>query len=143
MKTLIRDCMSTLDRSRATNRNRRGVIAIAVLWLFAQSATAQSLAPVSYVVRMPAPETPVVAVEARIPTSGQPAVDLMMPVWSPGYYVQENYATRILDLTAHSPDGAELHVDKPQPNRWHVDANGAAAIVLNYHIQADRRTVTS
>lgn len=126
-----------------TDWRRRGCVVAAVLSLAVRSAIAQTLAPVSYTVRMPAPETHVVAVEARIPTSGQAAVDLMMPVWSPGYYVQENYATRVLDLSARTPDGAELHVDKPQPNRWHVESNGAAVIVLTYHIQADRRSVTS
>ena len=30
-----------------------------------------------------------------IPTGGQPSVELMMPVWSPGFYRVENYATNV------------------------------------------------
>lgn len=124
-------------------RRRAFVVVAAILSLAVRSAIAQSLAPVSYLVRMVAPETHVATVEARIPTDGRGFVDLMMPVWSPGYYVQENYATRILDLGARTPDGNELHVDQPQPNRWRVQSNGASVIVLTYRIQADRRSVTS
>jgi predicted metalloprotease with PDZ domain len=130
-------------RGRIRSRLSTRIAVAAILSLAVRSAIAQSLAPVSYTVRMPEPATHVATVEARIPADGQSSIDLMMPVWSPGYYVQENYATRVLDLTANTPDGKALHVDQPQPNRWHVESNGVPTVVLTYHIQADRRSVTS
>jgi predicted metalloprotease with PDZ domain len=66
----------------------------------------------------------------------------MMAVWSPGYYVQENYHTRVKEIVAKSPDGTVLSVDKPQPNRWRVRTGNAPAVILTYTLQADRRGVT-
>jgi predicted metalloprotease with PDZ domain len=130
--------MRTRIRSGVSTR----IAVAALLALAVRSAVAQTLPPVSYTVRMIAPETHVATVEARIPTDGRGSVELMMPVWSPGYYVQENYATRVLDLGARTPDGKDLPVDQPQPNRWHVQSNGAPLVVLTYHLQCDRRSVT-
>src|ERR1041384_102268 len=71
-------------------------------------AASASATPIRYLVRMPDPTTPLALVEARSPPRGKPAVDLMMAVWSPGYYVREDYATRIRDLSASTADGRPL-----------------------------------
>ncbi|HUO27621.1 MAG TPA: hypothetical protein VMU80_00285, partial [Bryobacteraceae bacterium] len=51
--------------------------------IFAVLAAAQALPPISYVVRIPEPLTHYAEVEARVPTGGQPHVELMMAVWTP------------------------------------------------------------
>ena len=76
----------------------RRVAAVLALWAsttFAPLAHAQALAPISYVVRVPAPATHEAMVEATIPTGGQASIDLMMPTWSPGYYRVEDYAANV------------------------------------------------
>ena len=105
-------------------------------------ARAQRLPPIQYTVSMPAPETHLAHVQARIPTGAKPYVDLMMAVWSPGYYVQENYATHIQQLSATTPDGRTLAVEQPQPNRWRVRTDGASTITLSYTLMCDHRSVT-
>ena len=45
----------------------------------------------------------------------------MMPIWTPGYYVVEDYAGRVRDLTVKAADGAVLSVSKPTGNRWTVE----------------------
>ena len=49
---------------------------------------AQPLVPIDYTVRIPAPQTHYVEVEARVPTAGQPHVELMMAVWTE-YVIRE------------------------------------------------------
>lgn len=92
---------------------------------------------------MPAPASHVATVEARFPAAGADSLDLMMAVWSPGYYVQENYATRVKNVVARSADGAALSIEQPRPNRWRVRTQKANVVVLTYTLQADRRSVTS
>ena len=41
-----------------------------------------------------------------------------MAIWSPGFYRVEDYATRVRDLAARTPDGTALPVEQPQKNRW-------------------------
>lgn len=41
-----------------------------------------------------------VEVLATVPTSGRRSIDLMMPVWSPGYYRVEDYAANVRELKA-------------------------------------------
>jgi len=59
---------------------------VAMTWVGARPALSRGLEPIAYVIRIPAPETHEIVVEATVPTSGRASLDLMMPTWSPGYY---------------------------------------------------------
>src|SRR6185437_8559350 len=48
----------------------------------------------------------------------------------------------VTQLSASTPDGRSMEVQKPQPNRWRVTTNGAPAIVLSYTLLCDHRSVT-
>jgi predicted metalloprotease with PDZ domain len=106
------------------------------------TTAAQQPAPIQYTISMPAPETHLAHVSALIPTGGKPFVDLMMAVWSPGYYVQENYATRVREISALTNRGDTLALTHPRPNRWRVATGGAATITLSYTLLCDHRSVT-
>lgn len=118
------------------------IAAAASLSLAPAAATAQQLAPIQYTVSIPAPETHLAHVKARIPTGGKPYIDLMMAVWSPGYYVQENYATHVQEIAAAGVDGRALTIEQPQPNRWRVTTAGDSSIVLSYTLVCDHHSVT-
>ena len=102
-----------------------------------------TLEPIQYTFRVLDPEKHLAGVEARVPTGGRPAIALMMPVWTPGYYVLEDYAGRVRDLTAKAPDGSALNVSKPKANRWSVETKGAPYVSLSYVLLAQGRSVTS
>ena len=124
---------------------RRGLrqnAAVLVLLLAAGAAAAQQREPVLYAVRIPAPASGIARVEARIPTARRATVDLTMPVWSPGYYVREDYARRVQHVIARSPAGDSLTVEQPQPNYWRVHTGGAATFTLTYELQCTQRSVT-
>jgi predicted metalloprotease with PDZ domain len=120
-------------------------LSLAVLvWTAAPSLVfAQRLAPIVYTVRVPAPETHYVEVEATVPTGRRAAIEMMMPVWSPGYYRIEDYATRVEDVTAKTADGKSLQAEKTQKNRWQIQTNGQASVVLSYRVFCHQRSVTT
>jgi predicted metalloprotease with PDZ domain len=129
-----------------TERHVHWLVALTICLLAARVATqpgvAPALDPIVYTLRAPAPDTQVLHVEARIPTGGQTSVELMLPVWSPGYYVAQDYAANVQDLTARAADGAALDVARPARNRWRVATGGAPAVTLAYRLSCRSRFVT-
>jgi predicted metalloprotease with PDZ domain len=103
----------------------------------------QALEPIAYTIKFPALDKHVAEVEMTVPTDKRPAIGLMMAVWSPGFYRVENYATRVQNLTAQTPDGKSLAVEQPAKNRWRIQANGAATINVSYQLKCEGRSVTT
>ena len=68
------------------------------------------------------------------PTAGRPAIEIMMAVWSPGFYRVEDYARRVEDLSAKAADGTELKVEHPEKNRWRVETGGKAKVIVSYRL---------
>jgi predicted metalloprotease with PDZ domain len=99
--------------------------------------------PISYTVRFPGPDKHIAEIEARYPTNGRASVELMMPVWTPGFYRVENYAGQVRDLSANTPDGQALKVEQPKKNRWTVQTGGAESIVVSYKLRCESRSVTT
>ena len=125
---------------------RSTAVLLALLFSLATSAgqsRAQPLEPIRYTFRVVDAAKHIAEVDARIPSSGQPSVDLMMPVWTPGFYRVEDYAGRVQSLVAKTPDGVSLDVTKPRPNRWQVTTNGSPAVVLTYRLLCQGRSVTT
>lgn len=99
--------------------------------------------PIRYTVKFPAPAQHRAAVEAVYPSDGRETLELMMPIWTPGFYRVENYAAKVLDLTARKPDGQALKVEQPKKNRWIIPTDGARRILVSYALQCDSRSVTT
>jgi predicted metalloprotease with PDZ domain len=123
-------------------RQTKWLLLVLVLAGLTTAAGAQRLAPIVYTLKFPAPERHTADVVATIPTDKAATIDLMLPVWSPGYYVQEDYASRLHDFVARGPAGDSLHVEHPRPNRWRVTTGGAATVTLTYELECSRPTVT-
>src|SRR5262245_38891668 len=124
---------------------RRMAPVVLTVWLAgpALRASAQAVEPITYTVTFPAPEKHIAAVEAVYPTDGRPSLALMMPVWTPGFYRVENYAGKVHDLAARTPDGQALPVEQPSKNRWAVQTGGARQVVVSYKLRCDSRSVTT
>ena len=93
------------------------IIASVALAIVPGLVRAKTLEPIVYTVRAPAPATHVVQVEASVPTAQRDSVDMMMAVWSPGYYVLEHYESRVRAFAAYATDGAVAagHAARPEP----------------------------
>lgn len=122
-------------------RRSRIAIAFCLLLTAAAAAGAQSSEPIRYTLSFPAPQTHYVEVEASIPTGGQPAIDVMMPVWTPGSYLVREYSRNVEAVTARAPDGRTLRVTKTVKNRWRVTTVGAARVTVSYRVYSREMTV--
>ena len=107
------------------------------------AAQGAELDPIQYTFRVADAAKHLAEIEARIPTGGQPSIDLMMPVWTPGYYVKEDYAGRVQELSARAADGTPLEATKLRPNRWQVHTNRTPVVVVTYTLLCQGRSVTS
>ncbi len=99
--------------------------------------------PIIYTIRFPSPDKHVAEVFATIPTGQRATVELMMAVWSPGFYRVEDYAKNIRNLSVTRPDGTQLAVEQTK-NRWLIhDAGPWATVSVSYRLACDRKSVTS
>lgn len=79
----------------------------------------------------PALDLSSIKVDITVPCAGE-TVDMVMPNWSPGYYVLEKYGDSLKVVTAVGDDGKERSVTHPRSDTWHVDTLGAATVTLSY-----------
>ena len=102
---------------------------------------AQTLDPVSYTVRFPAPATHYAEIEAVVPADGRSTVELMMAAWTPGSYLIREYARHVEAVRAATPAGEPLAVAKSSKNRWRVETGGADRITVTYRVYCREMSV--
>ena len=118
-----------------------GVAAAVVVMFNTVPAAAQSTPdPIRYTVRFPAPHTHYVEVTAVVPTGGQPQVELMMAVWTPGSYMIREYSRNVEGVAARV-DGRAVAVEKTRKNRWRIAAAGARSVTVSYRLYAREMSV--
>lgn len=103
-----------------------------LLLLFTGLCPAQPLPPIYYTVRIPAPQTHYVEVDARVPTAGQPNIELAMAVWTP--YVIREYAKNLEAVAARTSGGRPLAIEKSRKNRWRIATGGADPVMVSYRV---------
>jgi predicted metalloprotease with PDZ domain len=127
---------------------RRNVVWVVFLltWLAGltpPAGIARKLEPIVYTVKIPAPETHFAEVTAIVPTEKRASVELMMPIWSPGFYRVEDYAGKVQALAARTPDSKPLPVEQSQKNRWRIQTDGAPSVIVSYRLFCNSRSVTT
>lgn len=106
------------------------------------AAQAEGPAPsVRYSISIEDIDAQLAAIEARFPVAGG-RTTLYMPVWTPGYYVEEDYKKDVVELRAFDGEGRELPVEDPGGNRWLVDVPQAGELVVRYVLSAKERSVS-
>ena len=66
----------------------------------------------------------------------QPALELSLPVWSPGWYVIENYAKNILRFRVTEPGGRQLRPALVRKQTWRIDTRGISRITVAFDYRA-------
>jgi len=117
-------------------RPRRLLGALVLATLAAAPLPAQQIEPIRYVLRIPAPQTHYIEVEATYPTARKPVVELMMAVWTPGSYLIREFERHVESVRARDAAGHELRFDKTRKNHWRVYTGGAGAVTLVYRVYA-------
>lgn len=119
----------------------RRVAVVSVALLVAAWSTpvpAQRLEPLVYEIAFPDPGSKTFQVSVTVPTAHRRSVDLMMAIWSPGFYGLQNYADRVTAFAATAPDGTALEAVKSSASRWTVTAGGRPSFVFTYTVSAPR-----
>ena len=102
----------------------------------ANPAGAAAQAGIAYEITPQFGKTPGLAVAMRFAVSPDAdAVDVQMPVWSPGDYHIQNFGQRVLTFRAWagSPDDAHpLSVSRPDANTWRIANTGAKFLTVTY-----------
>jgi predicted metalloprotease with PDZ domain len=101
---------------------------------------AQTLDPIRYTLRFPAPHTHYVEVEAAIPTAGRAEVEVYMATWTPGSYLIREYERHVEAVTASAGTRA-IAVAKSTKNRWKIATGGAPNVTLRYKVYSREMTV--
>ena len=102
----------------------------------------QDLAPIAYTIKFPDLAKHKAEITATIPTEKSTSIELMMPIWSPGFYRVENYANLVENFTANTPEGTRLTVEQPRKNRWKIQTNGAPVVTISYQLLCNAGFVT-
>jgi predicted metalloprotease with PDZ domain len=105
---------------------------------FSPVGNSTTLEPLVYTISFPNPASKTFTVSVDVPTAGKPSVDLMMAIWSPGFYGLQDYAARVRDFAVAAPHGAALDVSKPSPSRWTVATGGRSTFTASYVVDAPR-----
>jgi predicted metalloprotease with PDZ domain len=79
-----------------------------------------STQPLVYTINIPDPAAQYADITLEVPSHGRTHIDLMMPRWSPGFYRIEAYAEHVHDLTAQTPEGTALKVERSALQRWRI-----------------------
>jgi len=118
-----------------------GIVPLLLLWLLsAQPLAAQLLA--EHQLSFPNRQNQYVEVRLSLPVEGA-EVDLVMPNWTPGSYVIEDFSAHVQDFHAHGAGGRPLAVKKVAKNRWRVNTAGEHAITVAYSVWAGALGVNS
>ena len=106
-----------------------------------EPAPTRSEAMISYDVDLSQVAVHRVAVRMTVRPVGAPALDVALPVWTPGSYLVREFARHVLDLQAADASGKRLPVEKVDKNTWRVTTQGAELVRLDYTLYANERSV--
>ena len=99
----------------------------------ASKATGAAAARISYTVTFPEAQAHYADVEMTISGLHQNALDLKMPVWTPGSYLVREFAKNIESFSVTS-NGKNLSAPKTRKNCWHINTTGLSAVTVKYRV---------
>ena len=107
-----------------------------------RTSESQTAAPeIAYTVSMSKPWTHLLEVEMRLKwPAAQQAVEIKMPVWTPGSYLVREYARHVQDFSAKTA-ASGLNWRKLNKNTWQIDAKGAREVTVSYRVYSNELTV--
>src|SRR5205085_8122833 len=94
----------------------------------------------AYTFRIQQPEARRAEVELQVESRGAEALDVRLPVWTPGSYLVREHQRHVDGLRAEG-DGRELQVEKVDKQTWRVRTSGARAIRIGYRLHCFELTV--
>jgi predicted metalloprotease with PDZ domain len=98
---------------------------------------------IAYTVSMARPHTHLFNVEARLRyrASAPAALDLLLPVWTPGSYLVREFERHVQEFDARDGAGRALAWTKTNKNTWRVETAGAGEVRVRYAVYANELSV--
>lgn len=110
-------------------------------WTAAAQNTNLNPPAISFTVSMSKPWTHLLEVDMRVrQPAGAAAVDLVMPVWTPGSYLIREFERNVQDFNADS-GGRPLPWTKINKNTWRVSTAGVREWQVTYRVYANEFSV--
>ena len=116
-------------------------ISIAAVLLAMSIGGAQAQEQIEYRLSFPDAQNHYLNVEATFPTAGKAAIELFMPVWTPGSYMLREYSRNLEGFQAHGHNGQALAFEKTRKNRWRITTSGAPQVKVHYRLYGREMTV--
>ena len=99
--------------------------------------------PIVVKLSFPSVESQLADVQFSLSANQRDHLDFVMPIWSPGFYRVEDYASKVQDITAKDAEGNSLEVRQDGRNRWRVTTEAAKDVVLSYRLLCKGQSVTT
>jgi predicted metalloprotease with PDZ domain len=96
---------------------------------------------ITYTIAMPAPHTHLFHVTVEVDEIAGPALELVLPAWTPGSYMVREYARHVQGFSARAEGAGELAWRKTAKDTWEVTTGGASRISVSYQVYANELTV--
>ena len=113
-------------------------LACCVNVLFAPAAAAQDRRlEIEYTVKVADIPGKLFHVTTDIRNINQPSLELSLPVWSPGWYVIENYAKNVFRFRVTEPGGRELRPAQVRKQTWRIDTKGISRVTVEFDYLAN------
>jgi predicted metalloprotease with PDZ domain len=113
-------------------------LACCVNVLLAPSAAAQSgRLEIEYTVKVADIPGQLFHVTTDIRNIDQPSLDVSLPVWSPGWYVIENYGKNVARFRVSEPGGRELRPAQVRKQTWRIDTKGISRVTIEFDYLAN------
>src|SRR5687768_13030289 len=104
--------------------------------LLAQPVAAQRYR-IEYHIAMPEPASHLYAITIFVSGLTGNAVDLQLPVWSPGRYAKMDFAKNVQDFAVTASDGRPLVWTKTNGSRWRIRPGAARSMRVAYRVFAN------
>jgi len=102
------------------------------------SATAQTPLELNYHLRLSRPATHLVEIEIHAAHVASPAIDFVLPAWSPGRYAIYDFAKNVQEFQAQGASGQPVEWAQPDKQTWRVDArNCGGTVQVHYRVFAN------
>ncbi|HLX61851.1 MAG TPA: hypothetical protein VKX17_11260, partial [Planctomycetota bacterium] len=121
-----------------TTRIRKAALIFALLALALAARGADDAFRVDYTVEVASVPDAQFHVTAEVKNIHQDSLDLSLPVWTPGWYVIENYARNISYFSISGPDGKRLNHERTRKQTWRVETKGFTALTIQFDYSATK-----
>ena len=102
----------------------------------AGAATEASAQTITYTVTVSRPQLHLFEVEMQVSGASRQALDVSMPVWTPGSYLVREYERHVIRFAASDDAGQPLAWQKIDKNTWRIQTGGAQRVLVDYEVYA-------